>query len=133
MQLTKEEIKIGKQRVAELRKNPPKITEEGRRKADAMFSEHQEFERSKDRSIVNERQALAKDVAGFVHNHVNGVGAMFHGIGEGKARSIVCSFPGCGKHEGEMFNMKDGEWYCRGHKEFGNLDLSQKIKELYYA
>jgi len=133
MRLTKEQIRIGKQKVADLRRNPTKITEADRRAADAEFKKQQDFERSKDRSLENERKGLAQDVAGFVHNHVNGVGTLFHGIGPGKTRQITCEFPGCGIHEGEMFNMKDSKWYCGNHKGFGNLEESQKQKELCHA
>ena len=80
--LTKEEIRIGRQRSAELRKNPTKITEAGRRGADAMFKEQQAWEASKDRSLENERKALAKDTASFAYNQIKGNFTVFAEEGE---------------------------------------------------
>lgn len=128
--LDKESKRIAKKRVEELRRNPPKITQADRDGADRMFKQHQEFEAQKDRDIERDRQAFAKDLAGFTYNHLVGVGKLFHGIGECKTRNIKCQFPDCGAHEGEMYNMKDGKWYCSHHKSFGNLTEEQKEKEL---
>jgi len=77
--LTKEEIRYGKQRVAELRKNPTKITEADRRGADAMLKDQQKWEASKDRSLDNERKALAKDTASFAFNQIRGNFTRFTG------------------------------------------------------
>ena len=70
--LTKEEIRIGRQRVAKLRANPTKITDAARRGADAMLKDQQSWEASKDRSLDNERKALAKDAASFAFNQIRG-------------------------------------------------------------
>lgn len=128
--LDAESKRIARRRVEELRRNPPKVTQADIEGADRLFKEHQDFEAAKDRDIERERKALAKDVGSFAYNQISGVGQLFHGIGEGKVNKIKCQFPGCGAHEGEMYNMKDGKWYCGHHKSFGNLTKEQKQKEL---
>lgn len=112
------------QRIKELRKNPPKVTEEHHKGAARMLEQHKKFEESKDRSISNERKGLAKDVASFVYNQVNGVGQLFNGIGEGKKhRCSICK-------ERAVFNTNDHKWYCAEHRWFGNLSEEQQKKEL---
>lgn len=123
--ITKENKKKILARAQQLKKNAPKVTEEHKRQAAELFKKHQEFERSKDRSIENERKGLAKDVAGFVHTHLNGVGQLFNGFGEGK--KVVCCL--CKEHKGQMHNMKDGQWYCAEHRWFGNLTKEEQEKE----
>lgn len=129
--IDKETKRLAKKKVEELRRNPPRITKEHLDGADKLLQKQKEFEKKKDLDIVRERQAFSKDIAGYVHNHINGVGVLFHGIGEGK--KVVCAFPGCGKHEGTMFNMNDGKWYDSEHKWFGNLTEQQKEREVSYA
>lgn len=92
-----------------------------------MFQKHKEYEAEKDRDIAREQKAFSKDLAGFVYNRIKGVGQIFHGFGEGKARSILCSI--CEQHESQMFNMKDGKWYCTEHRWFGDLNNGQQQKE----
>jgi hypothetical protein len=128
--LDKETIRMARKRAEESRRNPVRITKEHWDGADKLLKEHEAFESSKDKDIERECQALAKDVAGFTYNQVVGIGKLFNGLGEGKAKSITCQFPGCGIHEGSMFNMTDGKWYCSHHKSFGNLTEPQKEKEL---
>lgn len=131
MKLSKEDVRIARKKVQDLRKNPTRTTEADRQGAKEMFKKHEAFEKEKDDDIARDRKAVSKDLAGFFYNHTQGVGELFHGIGEGK--KAYCSFPDCGVHEGEMFNMKDGKWYCRGHRDFGNLTEEQKEKECCHA
>jgi len=128
MKLSKDDIRIAKKRSQDLRRNPPKVTQEHRNKAKDLEKQQIAFEESKDRDIVRERKALSKDIAGYVYNQYQGVGAKFHGIGEGK--KVYCAFPGCGKHEGTMHNMKDNKWYDSEHRWFGDLNEQEKEKEL---
>lgn len=131
MKLSKEDIRIARRKVAELRKNPPRVSEADRQGAKDMLKQHDAFEKEKQDDIARDRKAVSKDLAGFFYNHTQGVGELFHGIGE--SRKAYCSFPDCGVHEGEMFNMNDHKWYCRSHKDFGNLTVEQKEKELCHA
>lgn len=93
-----------------------------------MFEKHQEFEREKDRDIARERSALAKDVAGFAFNQINGNGKYFYGKGGGiPGKKKYCEVPGCGIHENEMFYTD--KWRCKRH----HLIQDQQKKELCYA
>ena len=128
--LTREDKRIAHQRINQLRRNPPKVTQEHKDGARKMFQKHKEYEAEKDRDIAREQKAFSKDLAGYVYNHINGVGSVFHGVGDGRVKEITCNFPGCGKHESTMYNSKDGKWYDSEHRWFGNLTEEQKQKEL---
>lgn len=114
-------------RAEQLKKNPPKITQEHHDGAKKLLEQNKKFYESKDRTLANERKAFAKDVGDWTHNQIKGVGKLFHGFGEGK--KTLCAFPGCGKHEGQMFNMNDGQWYDSEHRWFGNLTQEQQERE----
>ena len=105
------------QRVEQLRKQAVNVTAEHFAGAKKLLDQHNAFEAAKDKDVANERKALAKDVAGFVHNQYNGVGVLFHGFGEGKR--TTCEI--CKEHQSSMYNQKDGRWYCAEHRWFGNL------------
>ena len=128
--LKSHDIRAANQMIEKLRRNPPKVTREHWDQAGKLLEKDKALKAEKDRDISREIKDFSKDLSGFVHNHVNGVGAVFHGIGEGKAKNITCSFPGCGKHESTMYNAKDGKWYDSEHRWFGNLNEEQKQKEL---
>lgn len=123
--LSNEDKRIAGKRIAELRKNPPRLTKSDWAAGRKALQEHNKNEERKDKDIKREIGDLSKDLAGFVHNQINGVGKVFHGIGEGK--KVICSF--CEQHEARMFNMNDGKWYCQEHRWFGNLNEEQKRKE----
>ena len=125
--LSREDKRLAHKQIDELRRNPPKITQEHVDGAKKLFKQHEAHEAQKDRDIRREIKDFSKDLSGFVHNHFNGVGAIFHGVGDGK--KVICAFPGCGRHESIMHNMKDGKWYDHEHRWFGNLTEEQKQKE----
>lgn len=126
--ITANDKRLAEKAIHELRRNPPKITQADREGGERLFKEHQRFEDQKERDIRSETKDFSKDLAGYVHNQINGVGDMFNGIGSGK--KAICKFSKCGKHESQMFNMADGKWYCSEHKWFGRLNKDQKQKEL---
>lgn len=113
--------------IENIRKHPPKITQEHRDGAAQLLKKHQENEEKKDRESKKEIKDFSKDISGFVYNQIRGIGKVFHGFGEGK--KVLCSFPDCGKHESQMFNKKDGQWYCGEHRWFGDLTEKQKQEE----
>ncbi len=93
--------------------------------AKKLLENHKAIEAEKDKDIKREIKDFSKDLSGFVHNHLNGVGEYFHGIGEGK--KVNCKL--CDRHESTMYYCKDGKWYCPEHRWFGNLTKEQKDNE----
>ena len=125
--LNKEQKRLAYQRIEKLRKNPTKVTRSDWIESGKLIEKHKADEAKKEKNIKSELKDFSKDLSGYVHNHLNGVGQLFHGIGQGRAREIRCSF--CERHESTMHNTKDGKWYCTEHRWFGNLTEEQKQKE----
>lgn len=111
--------------INDLRRNPPRLTKSDWAAGKKALQDHKDHEARKDEDIKREIGDLSKDLSGFVYNQINGIGALFHGIGEGK--KVLCSI--CLKHESTMHNMNDGKWYCSEHRWFGDLNEEQKEKE----
>lgn len=125
--LSREDKRSAYRQIEKIRKNPPIITQEHRDGAKQLLKQHEKNETKKDEEIKGELKDFSRDLAGFVHNHTQGVGKIFHGFGVGK--KVICRFPSCQKHESQMHNMNDGKWYCQEHRWFGNLTEQQKRKE----
>ena len=114
--------------IEKLRRNPPKVTRQHWDQAGELLKRDKEIKDEKDRDIRREIKDFSKDLSGFVYNRIKGVGEIFNGFGEGRAKEIKCSF--CEQHESIMHHMKDSKWYCPAHKWFGDLTEEQKQKEL---
>lgn len=125
--ISKENKAKALKRIREIEKNPPVITEAHRRHAAKLLEQNKKFYEDKDRGIDNERKAISKDLAGWVHNQYNGVGKVFHGYGEGKMRKIKCWF--CGQHCSSEFFSLNGKWYGKEHKQFSNLNEEEQERE----
>jgi len=120
--ISNEDKRIAYRTIEKLRKNPPKVTQEHRDGAKKLLEQHKANEAEKDRDIRREVKDFSKDLAGFVHTHLNGVGELFHGIGDGK--KVDCSH--CGNHSSQMYNMNDGKWYCHEHRWLGDLNDEER-------
>ena len=76
MKLSKEDIKLARKKVHELRKNPTRITEADRRGADEMFRKNEAFEKEKEDDITRDRKAVTKDLASFTYNQLHNLTVM---------------------------------------------------------
>lgn len=113
--------------VENMRKNPPRVLPQHHAEAKKLLDKNKAFYEAKDKDIARERKSVSREIADWTYNQIRGVGKVFHGFGEGKARTLICSF--CGEHCSSQWYSVNGKWFGSEHKQFSELTGDELERE----